>query len=149
MERRNFLGFGLLSLVGLTSLNLSAEDYRKTKPDVWTAHTNEDAITKLFGTNVTINEGVILTVESVAVNGANIPIDFQSSIPAKSVALFQSANPESAVCAFTLNENTILDYSLRIKMKQNGIIMVVVEGLDGKLYSASKSIIVSKGGCEG
>lgn len=54
MKRRNFLG--LISLFSLTGFNLNAEDYQETKPDVWTAHTIEDAITKLFGTNVIINK---------------------------------------------------------------------------------------------
>ncbi|MGZ5207648.1 MAG: thiosulfate oxidation carrier protein SoxY [Sulfuricurvum sp.] len=150
MERRKFLGFGVFAaVVALVPSALVAEDYRKTKPDAWTAHTMEDAIAKLYGSSVTIEQGVTLTAPDVAANGGAVPVDFSSDIAAKSVAVFQSSNPESAVCVYTLNENTIIDYSIKMKLKQSGTIMVVVEGKDGKLYSAKKSLSVALGGCEG
>jgi len=150
MERRKFLGFGIFAAAAaLVPATLSAEDYRKTKPDAWTAHTVEDAIAKLYGTSTTIEKGVTLTAPDVAANGGAVPVDFQSDIAAKSVAVFQNANPESAVCVFTLTENSIIDYSIKMKLKQSGTITVVVEGKDGKLYSAKKTLSVALGGCEG
>ncbi|MDP3023878.1 MAG: thiosulfate oxidation carrier protein SoxY [Sulfuricurvum sp.] len=150
MERRKFLGFGIVAAAAaLVPGTLSAEDYRKTKPAVWTAHTVDDAITKMYGTNVTIEQGVTLTAPDVAANGGAVPVDFSSDIAAKSVAVFQDANPEATVCAFTLNENSIIDFSIKIKMKQSGTLTVIVEGKDGKLYSAKKSLSVALGGCEG
>lgn len=150
MERRKFLGFGIAAAAAaLVPATLSAEDYRKTKPAVWTAHTVDDAIAKLYGTSTTIEQGVTLTAPDVAANGGAVPVDFSSEIAAKSVAVFQDANPESAVCAFTLNENSVVDFSIKIKMKQSGTLTVVVEGKDGKLYSAKKTLSVALGGCEG
>ncbi len=150
MERRKFLGFGIVAAAAaLVPGTLTAEDYRKTKPDVWTAHTVDDAIAKLYGSSKTIEQGVTLTAPDVAANGGAVPVDFSSEIAAKSVAVFQDANPESAVCAFTLNENSIIDFSIKIKMKQSGTLTVVVEGRDGKLYSAKKTLSVALGGCEG
>ena len=150
MERRKFLGFGVFAAAAaLVPGTLSAEDYRKTKPDVWTAHTMEDAIAKMYGTSTTIEQGVTLTAPDVAANGGAVPVDFSSDIPAKSVAVFQSANPEAAVCAFTLNDSSVIDYSIKMKLKQSGTIIVVVEGKDGKLYSAKKTLSVALGGCEG
>lgn len=150
MERRKFLGFGIVAAAAaLVPGTLSAEDYRKTKPDVWTAHTVDDAIAKLYGSSKTIEQGVTLTAPDVAANGGAVPVDFSSEIAAKSVAVFQDANPEAAVCVFTLNENSIIDFSIKIKMKQSGTLTVVVEGRDGKLYSAKKTLSVALGGCEG
>lgn len=150
MERRKFLGFGIVAAAAaLVPGTLSAEDYRKTKPDAWTAHTVDDAIAKLYGSSKTIEQGVTLTAPDVAANGGAVPVDFSSEISAKSVAVFQDANPESAVCAFTLNENSVIDFSIKIKMKQSGTLTVVVEGRDGKLYSAKKTLSVALGGCEG
>jgi sulfur-oxidizing protein SoxY len=150
MERRKFLSFGALAAVAaFVPANLNAEDYRQTKPDAWKAKTVEDAIAKLYGTSVTIEEGVKLTAPDVAANGGAIPVDVQSDIDAKSVAIFQNANPESAVAVFTIPENAIIDYSIKMKMKSSGTITVVVEGKDGKLYSASKTLDVALGGCEG
>lgn len=150
MERRKFLGFGIVAAAAaLVPGTLSAEDYRKTKPAVWAAHTIEDAIAKMYGTSTTIEQGVTLTAPDVAANGGAVPVDFSSEIPAKSVAVFQSANPEAAVCAMTLNEYSVIDYSIKMKLKQSGTIVVVVEGKDGKLYSAKKTLSVALGGCEG
>jgi len=150
MERRKFLGFGIFAAAAaFVPGTLSAEDYRKTKPAVWTAHTMEDAIAKMYGTSTTIEQGVTLTAPDVAANGGAVPVDFSSEIPAKSVAVFQSSNPEAAVCAMTLNEYSVIDYSIKIKLKQSGTIIVVVEGKDGKLYSAKKTLSVALGGCEG
>jgi sulfur-oxidizing protein SoxY len=150
MERRKFLGFGIVAAAAaLVPGTLSAEDYRKTKPEAWKAHTVEDAMVKLYGTSTTIEQGVTLTAPDVAANGGAVPVDFSSDIAAKSVAVFQTANPESAVCVFTLNESSIIDYSIKMKLKQSGSIIVVVEGKDGKLYSAKKTLSVALGGCEG
>jgi sulfur-oxidizing protein SoxY len=46
-------------------------------------------------------------------------------------------------------EGSVVDYSLKIKMKKSGSMTVVVEGKDGKLYSTTKSLDVALGGCEG
>lgn len=150
MERRKFLGLGVFAAaVALIPATLSAEDYRKTKPAAWAAHTVEDAIAKLYGTSTTIEQGVTVTTPDVAANGGAVPVDVSSDIAAKSVAVFQNANPESAVCVFTLTENSVIDFALKIKMKQSGTITVVVEGRDGKLYSGKKTLSVALGGCEG
>jgi sulfur-oxidizing protein SoxY len=150
MQRRKFLSLGALAAVAaIAPANLSAEDYRKTKADAWKAHTVEDAMTKLYGSSKTIEKGVKLTAPDVASNGGAIPVSVSSDIAAKSVAIFQDVNPESAVAVFTVLENSIIDYDVKIKMKKSGTITVVVEGKDGKLYSAKKTLDVALGGCEG
>jgi len=150
MQRRKFLSLStLIAFAAMTPVQLSAENYRATKPDVWTSHTVDDSIKKLYGTRTTIQEGVKLTAPDVASNGGAIPVDIKSDISAKSVALFQDANPEAAVIVYTVHEGGIIDYSLKMKMKASGTITVVVEGRDGKLYSANKTLDVALGGCEG
>lgn len=150
MQRRKFLSLGALAAVAaLVPANVSAEDYRKAKPDTWLAHNVNDAMMKLYGTTTTIEKGIKLVAPDVAANGGAIPVDIKSDISAKSVAIFQDANPEATVGVYTMNENTIIDYSIKIKMKKSGTITVVVEGTDGKLYSAKKTLDVALGGCEG
>lgn len=149
MQRRKFLSLGAIAAAAMVPASLVAEDYRATKPDVWTSHTVDDSIKKLYGSNTFIAEGVKLTAPDVASNGGAIPVDITSDIPAKSVAIFQDANPESAVAVFTVREGGIVDYSIKMKMKASGTITVVLEGRDGKLYSASKTLDVALGGCEG
>ena len=150
MQRRKFLSLGALAAVAsMVPATLSADDFRKSKPDLWTAKTVDDAISKMYGTSALTKSNVTLTTPDVASNGGQIPVAFTSDIDAKTVAVFQDVNPESAVIVYTIHENSIVDFSIKMKMKKSGTITVVVEGKDGKLYSTSKSLNVALGGCEG
>jgi sulfur-oxidizing protein SoxY len=150
MERRKFLSLTLGALaLAVVPASVRAEDYRKLKPTVWTAHTVEDAIKNLYGTTKTIEKDVKLVAPDVAANGGAIPVDFSTKIPAKSIAVFQDANPESAVAVYSVGKHDVTEYSIKIKMAKSGSITVVVEGTDGKLYSAKKTLEVALGGCEG
>ncbi len=150
MQRRKFLNFTLGALaLAVVPASVRAENFRETKPTVWTAHTVDDAIKAMFGSSETIKDGVKVKTQDVASNGGAIPIEFSTKIPAKTVALFQDANPEAAVCAYSVGKNDITNYSVKIKMAKSGTVTVVVEGLDGKLYSGSKTLEVALGGCEG
>lgn len=159
MERRKFLSLTLGALaLAVVPASVRAEDFRKLKPAVWSAHTMDDAIKAMYGTTVTIEEGVKLTAANVAfdsgttataANGGAIPIDFSTNIDAKTIAVFQDSNPESAVCVYSCNKYSVNDYSIKIKMANPGTVKVIVEGTDGKLYSATQKLNVAKGGCEG
>jgi len=159
MERRKFLSLTLGALaLAVVPASVKAEDFRKSKPAVWSAHKMDDAIQAMFGTTTTIEKGVKLKAANVsfdagnmatAANGGAIPVDFSTKIPAKTIAVFQDANPESAVCAYSIGKYDVTDYSIKIKMGNPGSIKVVVLGTDGKLYSATQKLNVAKGGCEG
>jgi len=150
MDRRKFLGFGIAA-VALAPVTLSALDFRKEKPDTWTAHTVDDAIKALYGKDVKIEESkdITLKVPEVASNGGAIPVTIKTEINAKTVAIFQDANPESAVAVFTVPEGGIVSYVVKIKMKADGEITIIVEDRDGKFHSVKQKLQVAKGGCEG
>jgi len=150
MQRRTFLSMaaGAFALAAVPA-SVRAEDFRKSKPTVWTAKTVDDAMKAMYGTTTTVAEGVTVVAPDVASNGGAVPVDVKSDIDAKSVAIFQNVNPESAVIVYDLNEYSIIDFSIKIKMKASGTITAVVEGKDGKLYSGSKTLDVALGGCEG
>ncbi|MHC3995814.1 thiosulfate oxidation carrier protein SoxY, partial [Thiomicrolovo sp. ZZH C-3] len=97
----------------------------------------------------TVAEGVTVVAPDVASNGGAVPVDVKSDIAAKSLIIVQNVNPESAVIVYDLNEYSIIDFSIKIKMKASGTITAVVQGNDGKLYSGSKTLDVALGGCEG
>jgi sulfur-oxidizing protein SoxY len=159
MQRRQFLSltFGALALA-VVPASVRAEDYRKLKPAVWSATKMDAAIQAMYGTTTTIEEGVKLSAANVsydsakmatAANGAAIPIDFSTKIEAKTISVFQDSNPESTVCVYTVNKYSVNTYSIKIKMGAPGTVKVIVEGTDGKLYSATQKLNVAKGGCEG
>jgi len=150
MERRKFLSMTLGALALATvPASVRAEDYRKTKPAVWSAHTVDDAIKAMYGSNALVMEGVKLKAPKVASNGGAIPVDFSTDKDVTSIAVFQDANPEAAVCAYTVTKYSINKYSIKIKMAKSGSITVVAQGKDGKLYAAKQSLDVALGGCEG
>ena len=150
MQRRTFLSMAAGAFVlAAVPASVRAEDFRKTKPTVWTAKTVDDAMKAMYGTTATVAEGVTVVAPDVASNGGAVPVDVKSDIAAKSVAIFQNVNPESAVIVYDLNEYSVIDFSIKIKMKASGTITAVVEGKDGKLYSGSKTLDVALGGCEG
>jgi sulfur-oxidizing protein SoxY len=150
MERRQFLSLALgsLALVAVPA-SVRAEDYRKLKPTAWTAKTVDEAIKNLYGSLDMKTEGVSIKTPDVASNGGAIPVDYKITVPVKSVAVFQDANPEATVCVNTVGKYEITEYSIKIKMAKSGTITVVAEGQDGKLYVAKRTLKVALGGCEG
>ncbi|MBE0496141.1 MAG: thiosulfate oxidation carrier protein SoxY [Campylobacterales bacterium] len=151
MNRRNFLSFaGGLVALSVVPINLSAEDYRKLKPTVWEATTIDDATQALYGVKEVIASDLIkITVPRINSSGATVPVDFETSIDAKTIALFQDANPESAVAVYEVSPYDEKKYAVKIKMAKDGLIMVLVEGRDGKIYMAKAGTRVAAGGCEG
>jgi len=148
MDRREFLNLSVVVAVAIPA-SLSAIDFRATKPDTWTAHNVADSIKALYGDVKLEESGVKVKAPKVASNGGAIPVTVKSDIPAKTVSLFQDANPEATVAVFTVPEGGIVDYMLKIKMKASGKITAVVEGVDGEFYVGSQALEVALGGCEG
>ena len=150
MNRRNFLGLSVgVAAAAMIPVSLSATDFRATKPKAWTAKNVNDAMTEVFGTsNTTVSKKVKLKAPDIAENGAVIPVTISTKMNAKTMAIFQDANPESAVAVFTVPANGIPDYSVRIKMSKTGTVTAVAD-VDGKLYSTSKVVKVTIGGCGG
>ena len=149
MNRRNFLGLGIgVAAAAMIPASLSATDFRDTKPKAFTAHKIDDAVKELFGTSNTVNGKVKLKAPAIAENGAVVPISISSKLKGSTVAVFQDANPESTVAVFTVPQDGIIDYKLRIKMAKTGTVKAIVS-VDGKLYSASTIVKVTAGGCGG
>lgn len=149
MNRRNFLGLGLGALaVSMAPSTLSAVNLRETKPKAWTATKVDEGMKEIFGTTSTTKGKVKLKAPDIAENGAVIPLTVSSKLAGSKVAIFQDANPEATVAVFTVPAGGIVDYSVRIKMAKTGTVTAVVEE-GGKLYSASKLVKVTIGGCGG
>ncbi|BFU78188.1 thiosulfate oxidation carrier protein SoxY [Arcobacter sp. 15-2] len=153
MNRRKFLGLGLglgAAAVMLPS-TLSAVNFRETNKSAFEgpkSHTVDDAMKELYGTSKTTVGKVKLKAPDIAENGAVVPLQVSSDLAGKTVAIFQDANPESLVAVYTVPADGIIDYKLRIKMAKTGTVTAVVQ--DGTtLFSASKMVKVTAGGCGG
>jgi len=135
MQRRKFLSLGT--------------DFRKEKPAMWEAEGSAEAIKALFGSAKMIDGKIKIKAPKLAENGGAVPIGIKSKIEVESVALFQDANPRSAVVVFELGEGGVFDLKTKIKMRKTANVTVVAKGKDGKLYSAVQKVEVSIGGCGG
>ncbi len=152
MDRRKFLGVGLATFAAIVApgTDLMAIDFRATKPKAWEVEKTVDGIKALYGNGGLKKSGIEFKAPKLAENGGSIPITIKSKLDLESVALFQDANPRCLTCVFSIPEGAIIEYDIRIKMRQTAFVTVVgkVRG-SGELVMATKEIDVSIGGCGG
>ena len=137
MKRREFLAWGL-SLLPYSAV-AAAVDYTKLKPEAWKASSLNEAAMALYGrekfSTIRKSSQIELIVPTgVVKNREEIPITIRSTLKAKTVAVFQDANPESLVAVFHLHENSIIEYEFNMSMAFKGTVFAVIEGVDGQLY---------------
>jgi len=137
MNRRHFLVLGFC--IFPYTAEVLAEDYRKTKPLAWKASSINDAAMVLYGREkfATIQKSTdieLIVPKGIVKDREEIPITIRSTLKAKTLAIFQDANPESLVAVFDISEDSIIEYELNIRMQFKGTVFAVLEGLDGKLY---------------
>ncbi len=137
MNRRHFLTLASCTLPYTTQV--LAVDFRKRNPDAWTFSSINDAAMALYGRKkfATIQKSTdiaLIVPKGIVKDQENIPISIRSDMRAKTVAIFQDANPKSLVAVFHVSENSIIEYALNIRMDFKGTVFAVIEGLDGKLY---------------
>ena len=155
MDRRKFLGVGLAAFAAIVvpGTDLRAMNFRETKPKAWEVEKTVDGIKALYGnagTKKATGKQLEFKAPKLAENGGSIPITVKSSLDLESIALFQDANPRCLSCVFSVPVGAIIEYDFRIKMRQTAFVTVVgKERGTGTLYTASKEIDVSIGGCGG
>ena len=150
MERRKFLSLGAVAAAAtVLPSSVSATDFRKEKPAAWEAAKSQEAIKALFGDISPIEGKIKMKAPKLAENGGAVPIGIKGSIEVDTVALFQDANPRSAVCVFELGDSGVFDLKTKIKMRETANVTVIAKGKDGKFYSVVKKVEVSIGGCGG
>ncbi len=145
MKRRHFLALGFCVIPYMAQA--VSINYRRRNLEAWKASSINDAAMALYGrekfSTITKSADIALIVpKGVVEDRENIPVTIRSSIKAKTVALFQDANPKSLVAVFHVSEDSIIEYELNIKMEFKGTVFAVLEGLDGNLYYTREYIEV-------
>lgn len=149
MQRRTFLSLGAAAAAAtVLPVSLSATDFRATNASAWEAPSSKEAIEALFGKGAMIEGKIEIKAPKLAENGGAVPIGIKSDIELTTVAVFQDANPRSAVVVFELHGNNA-DLMTKIKMRKTAEVTVVAKGADGKLYKSAQKVEVSIGGCGG
>lgn len=132
---------------GLTQAFAAAND--KYPEEAFKQKTSDDAIKALYGKTAEKSDKVKLDAPEIAENGAVVPITISSSLPdVTSIAVMVTENPFTLAAAYKIPAGTVASVSNRLKMAKTSNVIAIVEA-GGKLYSATKEVKVTVGGCGG
>jgi len=109
----------------------------------------EDSLNELFGGNATTPSGdVKLKAPDIAENGAVVPIEVSTSLKADKIAFMVKENPNPLAIVADIPAGTEAMVKTRVRMGKTTQVTAVVSS-NGKLYTASKEVKVTIGGCGG
>ena len=155
LSRRLFLqGAGLVALVGLGNIPFGfapalAAANDKYPEEAFRQKGEADAIKLLYGKTAEASDKVKLDAPEIAENGSVVPVAVSTTLgDVTSIAFLVSDNPNALVGSYKIPAGTVPGIANRIKMAKTSNVIVVVEA-GGKLYSATKEVKVTVGGCGG
>ena len=155
LPRRLILqGVASVALVGLGRIAFGAAPAfaaanDKYPEEAFKQKSSDDAIKLLYGKSAEQSDKIKLDAPEIAENGAVVPIAVSSTLPdVTSIAFLVAENPNALVAAYKIPAGTMPSVANRIKMARTSNVIVVVEA-GGKLYSTSKEVKVTVGGCGG
>jgi len=155
-NRRLFLrGAGLVALIGLgnavlpAASALAATNDNKYPDDAFKQKSAGDAIKALYGRDHEASDKIKLDAPEIAENGGVVPIAVSTSLPnVTSIAFIVAENPSALAASYKIPEGTVPAVANRLKMAKTSNVIALVES-GGKLYSATKEVKVTVGGCGG
>ncbi|GAA0784312.1 thiosulfate oxidation carrier protein SoxY [Marinobacterium sediminicola] len=139
-------GGGLLGLCALVPQWAMAAWMR----EAFAAGETNAAIKALYGGDLPVESAeVMLDAPDIAENGAVVPLTISTTLPnVETVSVFIAENPSPLAAQFIIPEGTLAEVSTRVRMGQTTHVTAVIQS-DGKLYSATKEVKVTIGGCGG
>ena len=109
----------------------------------------DEALSALMGGSSTEAGKIKIKAPDIAENGAVVPVTVSTDMSGvDTIAILASKNPTPLTSSYELGEGALPYVSTRIKMGKTGKVIAVVKS-GGKLYSASKEVKVTIGGCGG
>ena len=154
MNRRNFLKNSFMTAATITTfagLMIKPKRLYAAWPKVSFNITDlNDSINSVYGHN-NLNESsdVILKAPDIAENGAIVPLNVKTTLKnVESIMIFVENNPQPLSSGYHLSPKSIPVVGTRIKMGKTSTVMAAVKS-NGKIYTASKEVKVTIGGCGG
>lgn len=141
-------------LVGLGLGSFPFPAYADADAKEWPAdafkHKNEaDTLKALYGKTAEPSDKISLDAPEIAENGAVVPIAITSTLPkVTGIAILVLENPNVLAAAYKIPDGTMAAVANRLKMAKTSKVVAVVES-NGKLFTASKEVKVTVGGCGG
>jgi sulfur-oxidizing protein SoxY len=124
-------------------------DAKEWPADAFKVKSEADALKALYGKSAEASDKVSLDAPEIAENGAVVPIAVASTLPnVTGIAILVLENPNVLAAAYKIPAGTQASVSNRLKMAKTTKVLAVVES-GGKLYSATKEVKVTVGGCGG
>jgi len=107
------------------------------------------ALQSLYGKEPEPSDQVQLDAPEIAENGAVVPVNVSTSLPnVTSITFLVADNPSALAASYQIPEGTVPAVSNRLKMAKTSNVIAIVES-NGKLYSATREVKVTAGGCGG
>lgn len=147
-------GAATVALIGLGTIPFSlapafAAANDKYPEDAFKAKGDADAIKSLYGKAAEPSDKVKLDAPEIAENGAVVPISISTTLPdVTSISVLVAENPNALAASYRIPAGTVPSVANRLKMAKTSNVIAVVEA-GGKLYSATKEVKVTVGGCGG
>src|ERR1700704_4546155 len=147
-------GAGAVALVGLGNIPFGpapafAAANDKYPEDAFKAKSEADAIKSLYGKTAEPSDKVKLDAPEIAENGAVVPISVSSTLAdVTSISILVAENPNALAASYKIPAGTMPSVANRLKMARTSNVIAVVEA-GGKVYSATKEVKVTVGGCGG
>ena len=147
-------GAGAVALVGLGNIAFGlapafAAANDKYPEDAFKAKDAADAIKALYGKTAEPSDKVKLDAPEIAENGAVVPISVTTDLAdVTSISFLVTENPNALAASYRIPAGTMPSVANRLKMAKTSNVIAIVEA-SGKLYSATKEVKVTVGGCGG
>jgi sulfur-oxidizing protein SoxY len=108
-----------------------------------------DAIQALYGKTAEVSDKVKLDAPEIAENGAVVPVSVTTTLTdVTSISFLVADNPNALAASYNIPPGTMPSVANRLKMAKTSSVTAIVEAA-GKLYSATKEVKVTVGGCGG
>ena len=135
------------SAFGLVPALAAAND--KYPENAFNQKSEADAVKALYGRTPEPSDQVKLDAPEIAENGAVVPIAVATTMPGVTgIAIMVLENPFTLAAVYKIPEGTEASVACRLKMAKTSKVVAIVEA-GGKLYSATKEVKVTVGGCGG
>ncbi|WP_407115599.1 thiosulfate oxidation carrier protein SoxY [Bradyrhizobium sp. LMG 9283] len=147
-------GAASVALLGLGNLPFGAVPARaaandKYPEEAFKQKSEVDAIKALYGKAAEPSDKIKLDAPEIAENGGVVPISVTTTLDKViSISFFVAENPFALAASYKIPDGTIPAVANRLKMARTTKLTAIVEA-DGKLYSATKEVKVTVGGCGG
>jgi sulfur-oxidizing protein SoxY len=147
-------GAATVALIGLGSLPFGlapalAAANDKYPEDAFKSKNDAEAIKVLYGKTAEPSDKVKLDAPEIAENGAVVPVSVTTTLAdVTSISFLVSENPNALAASYRISAGTIPGVANRLKMAKTSNVIAIVEA-GGKLYSATREVKVTIGGCGG